>query len=136
VPNSKITDFRIIEAIRLIDLNLEQDFDFTDLAETLNLSVTRLRHLFKEQTGVSFRKYLRQARMQRARQLLETSFISVKETAKRIGIKDTSHFVRDFEKEFGLSPARYRKRYHSAEKPHLLEHESEQKTVIAGMANR
>jgi len=136
VPNSKITDFRIIEAIRLIDLNLDQDFDFNDLAETLNLSVTRLRHLFKEQTGVSFRKYLRQTRMQWARQLLETSFISVKETAKRSGIKDTSHFVRDFEKEFGLSPARYRKRYHSAEKTQLPGHESEQKTEIAGMTNR
>lgn len=136
MPNSNITDFRIIEAVRLINSNPEQDFDFTDLAETLNLSVSRLRHLFKEQTGVSFIKYLRQVRMERARQLLESSFISVKETAKRSGIRDASHFVRDFEKEFGLSPGRYRKQYHSSEKTHLPGQESEQKTVIAGMANR
>ena len=135
MPEQKITDFRITEAVRLINSNLD-DLDFCNLAETLNLSPSRLRHLFKEQTGISFRKYLLQVRMTRARHLLETSFLTVKETAKRLGIGDASHFVRDFEKEFGLSPARYRKRYHSAEKSQLLEHESEQKTVIAGMANR
>jgi len=135
MPEQKITDFRITEAVRLINSNLD-DLDFCNLAETLNLSPSRLRHLFKEQTGISFRKYLLQVRMTRARHLLETSFLTVKETAKRLGIGDASHFVRDFEKEFGLSPARYRKRYHTAEENQSPAHESEQKTEIAGMANR
>ena len=75
-----ITDFRVAEAVRFIESNFNQDLDFTDLAATLHLSVSRLRYLFKEETGVSFRKYLRRVRMNGARQVLETSFLSVKET--------------------------------------------------------
>lgn len=127
MPEREITDFRITEAVRFIKSNFDVDLDFTGLAETLNLSASRLRYLFKQQTGVSFRKYLRQERMKRARRLLETSFLSVKETARRSGITDTSHFVKDFKKEFGLTPARYRKRYHSSENNQLPEDESEQK---------
>ena len=114
MPEPEITDFRIAEAIRLIESDFEQDFDFNRLAETLNLSASRLRHLFKKQTGVSFRKYLRKVRMKQAKQVLETSFLNVQETAHRVGIRDSSHFVRDFEKEFGLSPEKYRKWYLSA----------------------
>ncbi len=114
MSEQKITDPRIAEAARLIEADFDRDFDFDALAETLNLSVSRLRHLFKQQTGLSFRKYLRRMRMKRARHLLETTFLNINETGKRVGIRDTSHFVRNFEKEFGLSPANYRKRYHSA----------------------
>jgi transcriptional regulator GlxA family with amidase domain len=122
---SKIIDFRVAEAVRFIKSNFDRDLDFTGLAETLNLSASRLRHLFKQETGVSFKGYVRKERMNRARRLLETSFLTIKEAARRSGISGVSHFVRDFEREFGLSPARYRKRYHSAEKNRLPEQNTE-----------
>src|SRR5688500_8379666 len=100
MPKQEITDFRIKEAIRLIESNFDQDFDFNRLAENLNLTASRLRHLFKQQIGISFRKYLRKVRIKKAKRLLETSFLNVKETAHQVGIRDSSHFVRDFEKEF------------------------------------
>jgi two-component system, response regulator YesN len=132
----KITDHRIRESIRLIKLNFDEEPDFNRLAETLNLSPSRLRQLFKEQTGLSFRKYLRCVRIRRAKRLLETSFLSVKETARRVGIRDISHFVKDFEKEVGLSPARYRQSYHSAKKkPVLTTKKKNRKQVIARTAN-
>ena len=46
--------------------------------------------------------------MQRAKELTETTFLSVKEIMNSVGISDPSHFVRDFEKRFGLSPAKLR----------------------------
>jgi transcriptional regulator GlxA family with amidase domain len=136
MPEPETTDFRIAEAVRLIESNFDRDLDFNALAETLNLSASRFRHLFKAETGMSFRKYLRQQRMKQAKHLLETSFLSVKETAKRAGIGNISHFVRDFEKEFGLSPARYRKQYHRAVKEQLSLPESEQKSEIVKTANK
>ena len=136
MPKQEITDFRIAEAIRLIESNFDRDLDFNALAETLNLSASRLRQLFKAETGMSFRKYLRHQRMRQAKHLLETSFFSVKETARRAGIVNISHFVRDFEKEFGLSPARYRKQYLSTVKKQLSFPESEQKSEIAKTANK
>lgn len=115
MPKLEITDFRIKEAIRQIVSNFDQDFDFESLAETPNLSSSRLRHLFKEQTGISFRKYLRQVRINQAKLLLETSFLNIKETARAVGIPDSRNFIRDFEKQFGTSPGKYRKSYHSAQ---------------------
>lgn len=59
--------------------------------------------------------------MERARYLLETSFLSVKEITHTVGLNDESHFVRDFKKAYGTPPARYRKRSNGA---HLNESKS------------
>ena len=51
--------------------------------------------------------------MERAKGLLESSFLSVKEIAYQVGLNDESHFVRDFKSTYGYSPALYRSRYRS-----------------------
>ena len=56
-------------------------------------------------------RYLRQLRMERAKDLLESSFLSVKEIAFRVGLNDESHFVRDFKSTYGYSPALYRSQF-------------------------
>ncbi len=56
---------------------------------------------------------LRRLRLYHAQQLLVTTSLSVKEVAHRAGIHDLSHFVRDFESAFGLSPRSYRMHGHS-----------------------
>ena len=43
--------------------------------------------------------------MERAKDLLESSFLSVKEIAFQVGLNDESHFVRDFKSTYGFSPA-------------------------------
>jgi AraC-like DNA-binding protein len=48
--------------------------------------------------------------MAKAKQLVETTFLTVKEIAHHVGISDQSHFVRDFERLYGLSPSRLRAR--------------------------
>lgn len=111
MPKSEVKDIRIARAIRLIKSKFAEDVDFNQLARFLDLCPSRLRHLFKEQTGMSFKKYLRQVRMKEAQHLLKTTFLRVNKIAERVGIRDSSHFVRDFEKEFGLSPDKYRKRH-------------------------
>lgn len=111
MPDRKVKDIRIARAVRLIESNFAEDFDFNRLAESLNLSAPRLRQLFKEQTGMPFRKYLRLIRMKEAQHLLETTFLTVKEIAKQVGVHDSSNFIKDFEKQFGLSPTKYRNIY-------------------------
>jgi transcriptional regulator GlxA family with amidase domain len=60
---------------------------------------------------MSPRQFLKTVRLQAARDLLETTFLSVKEVMARAGYNDPSHFVRDFEKMFGESPYRYRQHH-------------------------
>jgi transcriptional regulator GlxA family with amidase domain len=47
-------------------------------------------------------------RLREAKDLLETTALRIKEIAARVGFRDNSHFVRDFETFFGISPTRYR----------------------------
>lgn len=49
--------------------------------------------------------------MERAKGLLESSFLSVKEIAFQVGLNDESHFVRDFKSTYGFSPAIYRSQF-------------------------
>lgn len=91
--------------------DLRHEMLINELAKSLNLSESRLRHLFKKETGVSPIQYLKAQRIESARKLLETTFLSVKEVMLRVGAKDKSHFIRDFKKAFGLSPSQYRAQY-------------------------
>jgi transcriptional regulator GlxA family with amidase domain len=82
-----------------------------ELAQSINLSASRLRHLFKDETGASLAQYLKTQRMRKAKQLLETTFLNVQEIMLQVGIKDKSHFVKDFKKANGLAPLQYRTQY-------------------------
>jgi AraC family transcriptional regulator of arabinose operon len=112
-------DRRVETALQLMKGNLQQKTDLSGIAACVNLSASRLSHLFKTETGVSPAKYLKRARMERARQLLETSFLSVKQIMAAVGINDSSHFVRSFKNAYGLTPTDYRSSMPAARKPSL-----------------
>ena len=82
-----------------------------ELAQSVNLSVWRLSHIFKSDVGMPPIRYLRLLRMEKAKHLLESSFLSVKEIAYQVGLNDESHFVRDFKSTYGSSPALYRSQF-------------------------
>ena len=87
------------------------EVSLAELAQSVNLSVWRLCHIFKSDVGMPPIKYLRLLRMERAKGLLESSFLSVKEIAYQVGLTDESHFVRDFKSTYGYSPAIYRAQF-------------------------
>lgn len=105
-------DPRVQQAITLLSQDLSQHFDFKTLAAALNLSPSRLRHLFKDETGLTPAQYLKRLRIESARELLEGSFLRLKEVMPQVGLNDESHFVRDFKKTHGLPPIQYRDRSH------------------------
>ena len=104
---------RIGRVLTLVERELHHKLSVDMMARAANLSPSRLHRLFKSEIGLTPMTYLRKCRMKKARNLLETTFLSVKEVARRVGVNDDSHFVRDFEKIFGVTPARYRARFSS-----------------------
>lgn len=97
-----------------IEENLHRPFSVTELAESVRLSPSRIRQLVKEETGAPLMTYVRNLRMARAKELLETSFLSVKEIAAKVGIGDLSHFAKSFYKTYHVRPGQYRARDCSA----------------------
>lgn len=85
-----------------------RDLTLEELARSVNLSVWHLRHLFKAEVGASPARYLKTLRLERAKLLLEDSFLSIKEVMAKVGMTDPSHFTKDFKKAYGLAPTQYR----------------------------
>jgi len=101
-------DRRIQTVISMIESN--PAVEFSELAALVNLSESRLRHLFKTETDTTYKQYLRDLRLRRAEVMLRKTFFSVKEIASRLGLTSMSHFVRDFKKLYGVSPTVFRLR--------------------------
>ncbi len=87
---------------------LHRELSLRELAASVNLSLSRLHHLFKAETGTTPAQYLRRLRMERARELLGSSSLSVKQVLMRVGARDRSHFEREFKRIYGLTPTQYR----------------------------
>lgn len=105
-------DLRIEKVRGVIDSNFHRALSVNDMATLVNLSYSRLQHLFKAEMGVTFTSYLKNIRIEKARELLETTFLTNQQIMTKVGLSDESHFVRDFKKVYGLRPRQYRARYH------------------------
>jgi two-component system response regulator YesN len=101
-------DFRIQEAVRLLTEN--SSCTLAELARRCHLSISRLSHLFKAETGLTEEKYRRNCRFQVAAQMLATTDLPVKQIAYVLGYRHTSSFVRAFELHSGAPPGIYRTR--------------------------
>jgi AraC-like DNA-binding protein len=104
-------DKRVEKIIEMMRDDVRGELSLAEFAHSVNLSVWRLCHIFKSDVGMPPIKYLRLLRMERAKGLLESSFLSVKEIAFQVGLNDESHFVRDFKTTYGHSPAIYRSQF-------------------------
>ena len=104
-------DSRILHAITYMRENLNVRLLEKEFAHQAGLTPQHFCVLFKTETGETPASYLNRLRMDKASELLaddDHSRLSIKEIAASVGCSDLSHFVRDFEKRFGLSPKRYR----------------------------
>lgn len=101
-------DTRIQIIMHLMKEELHRDLSLDELAQRVNLSLSHLHHLFKAETGTTPWLYLNSLRLEEARRLLVTSMLSVKQIMIKVGIKDKSHFGREFKKIYGKSPSKYR----------------------------
>lgn len=80
----------------------------TAAADQAGLSVSRLRTLFKETTGLSPKQFQLEARINRAERLLTESRLSVGMIAEQTGFESVYHFSRQFKRMRGTSPSLYR----------------------------
>lgn len=100
----RLTPQQIRQAIDYLNAHLAQDISLDQLAQTVNLSSSHLRRLFKQATGLAPHQYLLKLRVNRAKELLLTGSFSVGEVAMQVGFADQSHLHRHFKRVFGVTP--------------------------------
>ena len=91
--------------------DLQQQWTIETVAEKIETSVPHFQKLFKASVGTLPMAYLNNLRLDKSREMLETTFKNVTEIRFEIGIRNDSHFTRDFKKKFGFSPLKYRRRH-------------------------
>jgi len=101
------TDSRIAKAVRL--LNEDPSRTLADLACGCALSLSRLSHLFRAETGLTLKEFRRNRRLEAAMKMLATTDMPIKQIAYTLGYRHTSSFVRAFEVHAGVSPSDYRR---------------------------
>jgi AraC-like DNA-binding protein len=99
----------------LIKVNLEnEDFGTDDLCKAMFLSRTQLFRKMKSLINEAPANYIRNIRLQKAKELLETSDLTVSEVAYKSGFQTINHFTKIFKEEYGIPPSVYRHNNHNA----------------------
>lgn len=107
-PSAEEHGDAVRRAVRHLEQHVEDPVDLEALSVELELGYDQFRHAFKQRTGLPPYQYHLQLRINRAKDLLRGSDLSVKQVALRLQFDDPYHFSRIFKKKTGRSPAQWR----------------------------
>lgn len=99
---------RLLDVIAAMEGNLETPLPLTGLAAAAGLSLRQLERLFAAQLQVKPGQYYRDLRLQRARQLVLQTGLSMMQIAVSTGFSSAPHFARAYRQVFGQPPSRDR----------------------------
>jgi len=104
-----ITDKNLKPAIEAMHEHPERGWTLSQLAKLSSMSRGRFAQRFKEVLGQSPMQYLTDWRLQKAKHLLKETNLSIAEVGFRSGYQSLPSFTRRFGKQFGITPAAFRK---------------------------
>ena len=94
--------------------NLDNEsFSILQLCKAIGISRSQLHNKIKKETGVSTSIFIRNIRLEKAKNLLKNTDLNISEVAYEVGFKDPSYFSRLFAEKYGVPPrkARIKKQY-------------------------
>ena len=94
-----------------IELSVDRPIRAADLAALVGYSEYYLTEKFKQETGQSVRSYIRYAKVEHAKTLLESTDLSVRRIAEQLAFNTVNYFIQSFRETTGFTPAQYRRQY-------------------------
>ncbi len=88
--------------------NFSKEISLDDVSRFVNISPYYFSKLFKEESGLNFIEYLTNIRIDKAKELLTSSDMSMKEICVACGYTDPNYFSRSFKKNVGVTPTEYK----------------------------
>ena len=110
-------DGEILRAQNWLEEHFAQPVLIDELAQRFGFGIRNFKRRFKEATGYTPLAYLQTLRLEKAKQLLESTRMSLDSITYKVGYADSSSFRRLFVERVGLLPAAYRKRFQVAQQP-------------------
>ncbi|MDO3412459.1 helix-turn-helix domain-containing protein [Saccharibacillus sp. CPCC 101409] len=96
-----------------VEANYRSDLHLEKIAEEMGVTVKYVSRLFKETYDLNITGFISRLRIDKAKELLETTNLPVIDVATSVGIFDRTTFLRTFKKFEGVSPNEYRKQIHN-----------------------
>lgn len=111
--NSQFEDYKnkqkIQQAVIYIRENYTKDLNMAVVSNHISMNYSLFSYVFKQYTGSNFVNYLKDIRMEKAKELLEKTELKVIEISQKIGYENEKHFMKTFKAAYGVSPTEYRK---------------------------
>ena len=100
---------QVAQAIDYIYVHIMDRITVNELAAAISISPTHLSRIFKQETGISVSEYIRQRKIDMAKNLLRFSGYDYVEIAVMLSYSSQSHFIQHFRSQTGMTPKAYRK---------------------------
>lgn len=88
--------------------HIKERITIEDLADEYGISASYLSRLFKKETGISVSAYIREQKIEVAKNLLRFSDYSMIDIANRLSFSSQSHFIQQFREYVGITPKKFR----------------------------
>lgn len=110
VANNKETQSGgvVAKAKSYINANYHKEISLDEVSREVDISPYYFSKIFKDETGENFIEYVTGIRMEKAKELLVSSGLSMKEICAKIGYSDPNYFSRTFKKNVGVTPTEYK----------------------------
>ena len=100
-------NIHFLQIIRYIHRHYADELSLNTLADVLHMTPAYVSRLFSRESGTTYRKYLTELRVEKAKELLATTNLSIAEVCDRVGFNDYFHFIKTFKRLTGTSPGKY-----------------------------
>ena len=111
--NHKFEDYKnkqkIQQAVIYIRENYDKDLNMAVVSNYISMNYSLFSYAFKQYTGTNFVNFLKEIRMEKAKELLENTDLRIIEISQRIGYENEKHFMKIFKATCGVSPTEYRR---------------------------
>ena len=103
-----IEDDQVARALQFIRLRASANIRVTDVLDHIDLSRRTFEHRFKKLLGVTPHEEIQRVRMNRVKELLRDTDLTVPQIAERLGFEHAEYVGAAFKQEIGMSPGKYR----------------------------
>ncbi len=102
------------KAVNYIRTNFKQDIKLSEVANEVGLNETYFSRIFKKQFEVNYSDYLNNLKLNKSKELLVNTNLSIYEISVEVGYNSESYFSRIFKLKYNITPNEYRKNHNSS----------------------
>lgn len=111
VPQEELLREKMQQAIYYINGNYNRDINLAVVSNHVSMNYNVFSTCFKQHTGMNFVNYLKNLRIEEAKNLLRRTDDRIRDISHKVGYENEHHFMKTFKAVCGMSPSEYRKIY-------------------------